>query len=876
MMTATRTTCVSRHRYRRPRPTAHRQLSGLLAVVCFAVALQTAGAQVAPPFASPVLYGAGNDPTSVVVRDVTRDGKPDLVVANPFQNKVSVVPGLGAGVFGTPTSYTVGTFPATVAVGDFNVDGRLDVVSANQNSNTISILPGQAGGTLGAAVNVASGPWPTAVAVGDFNRDGKLDVVVGSEFGNTVSVHRNQTPSGGALSFAAATSFSTGTWPRFVVTGDVNGDGKLDLLTANTASDSVTVLLNQTPDGGVAAFAAAVSYSVSPSPYSVAVADLSGDGTLDLVATGLLGYVTVRLGQGGGAFGAPTNYAVGSQPRSVVVGDVNRDGRPDLVAANFNASSVSVLVGQGGGVFCPAVNYIVGTPGAPTSLAVADVSLDGRLDIVVTNQSTHKASVLLNASPANGPLSFGTPTSYGVVSQAISVDAGDFDTDGKLDLAVANSNVNSLSVLRGTGGGGFGPVTNSPVSTPEFVTKGDFNRDGKLDLVVANSNAGYASVLLGLGGGTFGAATNNPAGISPHTVAVADLSGDGILDLALADYGGFGAIRVLLGQAGGTFAAAVGYPVVGHGVQGIAAGDLNGDGKIDLAVADWTMDVMCVLLGQGGGVFGAATTYPTPDNPAYVAMADFNQDGRLDLATANYNSNSASVFLNQTPDGGALSLGAPTNYGTGAVAAYVVAADLNGDGRLDLAVANHGANTISVLPGQAGGTFGAATAYNVGPTPLYFAVADLNGDARLDLAVPNFPTANFSVVLNQGPAPSAWTGLGFGLAGVSGIPSLCGAGTLAAGSPASLTIGNANPSAHALLFTSLASTPASFKGGILVAFPIALTTNIDLLPSGGLTIPFTWPAGVPAATQFWFQCAVQDAAGPHGASLSNALTAITP
>lgn len=850
----------------------------LLTALCVAAVTRAAGAQVAPPFSAPAHYGAGNDPTSVVVRDVNRDGKPDLVVANPFQNKVSVLPGQGAGVFGAPTSYAAGTFPAAVAVGDFNSDGRLDVVSANQNSSTISILPGLVGGSLGAATNFPTGvgTTPSAIATGDFNRDGKLDVVVGSEFGNAVSVLRNQTPSGGALAFGAATSFGTGTWPRCVVTGDVNGDGKLDLLTSNLASDSVSVLLNQTPDGGVAAFAAAVSYSVAPSPSSVAVADLSGDGKLDLVATGFQSKVTVRLGQAGGVFGAPTNYAVGSEPKSAMVGDVNRDGRPDLIVANFNASSVSVLVGQGGGVFCPAVNSSAGTPAAPTSTAVADVNLDGKLDIVVTNQSSHKASVLLNQGPAFGPLSFGAPTTYPAVSQAISIDAGDFDSDGKLDLAIANSNVDFVSVRRGVGGGLLGPATDYPVFTPEFVTKGDFNRDGKLDLVVANSNVEYASVLLGLGGGAFGAATNNDVGIGPQTIAVADLNGDGILDLAVADYGGFGAVWVLMGQAGGTFAAAVGYPVTGHGVQGIAAGDLNGDGKLDLATSDWTLNLVCVLLGQGGGVFGSALTYPAQDGVNNVTMGDFNQDGRLDLATANYHSNNASVYLNQTPDGGAFSLGAATNYPTGPVAVCVVAADLNGDGKLDLAVSDHHSNTISVLPGQAGGTFGAATAYAVGAKPAYFAVADLNGDGRLDLAAPNFPTAFFSVAMSQGPAPSAWTGLGFGLAGISGIPSLSGAGTLAAGSPGSLTIGNAMPSAPAILFTALASAPAPFKGGTLAAFPFTVTANISMLLSGGLTIPFTWPVGVPPATPLWYQCAVQDAAAPKGVALSNALMAITP
>ncbi len=316
MTAATEPECPCRDVDRPPLGPAHRTLSACVLALCFASAAETPAAQVAPPFAGPTSYAAGNDPTAVVVRDVTRDGKPDLVVVNEFLNTVSVMPGQGGGVFGAPTSYAVGTLPVAVAVGDFNADGRLDLVVANQSSNTVSLLLGQVGGTFGAATNFATGTGPGSVTVGDLNRDGKLDIAVANYFSNSVSVLLNQTPSGGPLAFTAATNFGVGSHPRCVAVADIDVDGKLDLVSANSFSNTVSVLLNQTPDAGSAAFATAVNHDVGVDPYSVAVADLSGDGKPDLAVTGILSIVSVLLGQGGGVFGAMTNYAVGSQPGS--------------------------------------------------------------------------------------------------------------------------------------------------------------------------------------------------------------------------------------------------------------------------------------------------------------------------------------------------------------------------------------------------------------------------------------------------------------------------------------------------------------------------------------------------------------------------------
>jgi hypothetical protein len=182
------------------------------------------------------------------------------------------------------------------------------------------------------------------------------------------------------------------------------------------------------------------------------------------------------------------------------------------------------------------------------------------------------------------------------------------------------------------------------------VAVGDFNGDGKPDLAVANWNSNSVSVLLGNGDGSFQAAQDFGAGISPESVAVGDFNGDGKPDLAVANFGS-ATVSVLLGNGDGSFRPAQDF-VVGRGAYSVAVGDFNGDGKPDLAVANFWSTNVSVLLGNGDGSFQAAQNFGTGGYgsfPASVAVGDFNGDGKPDLAVANYYSNNVSVLINNTP-----------------------------------------------------------------------------------------------------------------------------------------------------------------------------------------------------------------------------------
>ena len=345
------------------------------------------------------------------------------------------------------------------------------------------------------------------------------------------------------------------------------------------------------------------------------------------------------------------------------------------------------------------------------------------------------------------PVGFSAATTFAVGSLPISVAVGDFNGDGKQDLAVTNQESDNVSILLGDGAGNFSAPTNFAVGhVPKSVAVGDFNDDGKQDLAVANGS-GSVSILLGDGAGNFSGATNLGAGDNPVSVAAGDFNGDGKQDLAVANFGSNN-VSILLGDGAGNFSAPINF-AVGNRPQSVAVGDFNGDGKQDLAVANiWPDNNVSILLGDGAGNFGAATNFAVGDQPHFVAVGDFNGDGKQDLAVANIGSNNVSILLGD----GAGNFNAPTNFVVGSEPVSVAAGDFNGDGKQDLAVANTVSDNVSILLGDGAGNFSAPTNFSTGNAPLSVAVGDFNGDGKQDLAVANFALANVSILLRDCPA----------------------------------------------------------------------------------------------------------------------------
>jgi hypothetical protein len=826
-------------------------------------------------FGAATNFTVGTNPSFVAIGDFNGDGKSDLAVANNGSTTVSILLGTGTGTFGAATNVTVGTNPFSVAIGDFNGDGKSDLAVTNQGSNNVSILLGTGTGTFGAATNFTIGTAPNSVAIGDFNGDGKSDLAVANAGSNNVSILLGT----GTGTFGAATSFAVGSFPTSVAIGDFNGDGISDLAVANKLSNTGSILLGT----GTGTFGAATNFTVGTNPQSVAIGDFNGDGISDLAVANIgTNNVSILLGTGTGTFGAATNFAAGPGSFDVAIGDFNGDGKSDLAVANAGSNNVSILLNAGctpvvtsispssgataGGtvVTITGSNFVIGaatikfgaiagtsaTCSSTTQCTATSPAGIGTVSVRVTNSSGTSADTAADdftyTAAASACTVFSPATNFTVGSNPQGVAIGDFNGDGKSDLAVANISSNNVSILLGTGTGTFGAATNFTVgTTPVSVAIGDFNGDGKSDLAVANFSTNNVSILLGTGTGTFGAATNFTVGSGPISVAIGDFNGDGISDLAVANQGSNN-VSILLGTGTGTFGAATNF-TVGSVPTSVAIGDFNGDGKSDLAVANGTSNNVSILLGTGIGTFGAATNFTVGTNPQFVAIGDFNGDGKSDLAAANANSNNVSILLGT----GTGTFGAATNFTVGSGPSSVAIGDFNGDGKSDLAVANGTSNNVSILLGTGTGTFGAATNFTVGANSRFVAIGDFNGDGKSDLAVANSGSTTVSILLNAGCPPTvtsinptSGTNAGGTVVTITGTNFVVGATTVAFG-------GSAGTSVSCASITQCTATSPAGSG----------TVHVTVTTAGGTSATsaadqFTYFVPVPVVT------AINPSSGP--------------
>jgi hypothetical protein len=423
---------------------------------------------------------------------------------------------------------------------------------------------------------------------------------------------------------------------------------------------------------------------------------------------------------GDGSFSGAATYGVGSMPWAAAAGDFDADGILDLAVTNSNGDNVSVLLGSGSGgrgdgTFTPANPYQTGQD--PAGVAVADFDSDGILDLVVADSGGNTVSVLLgNGSGGRGDGTFAPATTYPTADAPWSVAIGDFDSDGILDLAVPCVVDESISVLLGDGSDGrgdgtFGPKSDYPASAmPMVVVCGDFNTDAILDLAVANSSDATISVLLG----------NGAEGRGDGTFAVQDLY------------------------------------TVGAAPQDLAYGDFDSDGILDLVVVNNSDATISVLLGNGTGGRGDGTFSPRVDyavtgRPVSVVIADTNADAILDLVVAD----SVNGRVHVLPGQGDGTFGTRSEYPAVAGVRDVLARDFNSDGIPDLALAGESCDCVGVLFGRGSGARSAGWLLPrmdtpTGQHPALAAAGDFNADGIADLAVAGSDVNAVSIHLGGG------------------------------------------------------------------------------------------------------------------------------
>ena len=357
------------------------------------------------------------------------------------------------------------------------------------------------------------------------------------------------------------------------------------------------------------------------------------------------------------------------------------------------------------------------------------------------------AVVLPVAVASAGPVAFSPAASFPTAGISPGpVVLGDFNGDGRPDLAIANAGSSSVSVLLGDGAGGFAVPSSRALVAPAWsLAVGDFNADGRADLAAATTNSNSVSVLLGNGAGGFASVATFAVGVFPMSVAAGDLNGDSRLDLVTVNRTS-STVSVLLGNGFGGFSSAGAF-AVGTNPFSVVIGDLNGDGKPDLATANFSTSTVSVLLGNGLGGFSPATGFATGLAPLSLAIGDLNGDGKLDLATANQGSGSVSVLLGNGLGG----LSVATDFAVGTNPQAVAIGDLDSDGTPDLVATDAGSNRAVVLLGDGTGAFSPAAGFAVPESPWWVAIGDLNGDGKRDLAVTSTGANTVSVLLNIPP-----------------------------------------------------------------------------------------------------------------------------
>lgn len=674
--------------------------------------------------------------SDVTVADLDGDGMPDVLGAIADDDVISVFYGNGDGTFAPREDVPMCDLVSTVRIADLDADGRPDLVGMGVGAESMCVRFNRGGRTLSALTTVASpgASFNHRALLTDLNADHLPDLVWRPGIGMSYRLGR---PDGTFGAVVSTRTISNNDPNGGFAVGDVDGDGRVDLVATRFTGGLAIWLAAGAP--GAYPNAPVEMGGVSGGTFPV-LADLDGNGALDVVATSGADSVVVWWNGGAGTFTSQV-LTMGSNPEKVAVADLDGDGRPDLVTANNAGQSIVVRRRAADGSFRADTPVVFAS--GPSALALGDLNLDGALDLVKAGDGDIDGPELaaMYGNPVGEP-GIRRDYRFNAGREMRAVAFGDVDRDGDTDLLAMSSVGYVERWLWAQRGGVWGYGDAADLPNPIGMANGfsdellfvDVTGDGIGDLVQANGDAVYVS--RGGAGGVFDPvdrlrydATNRIL----SRLAAADLNGDAVPEIVATSNASDEVI-------GFTWRAGVGWQnyalaAVGDGPRGLAATDVDADGRQDLVVANATAGSLSVLRGVAGGfaALQTVTTLPAGRSPFLLAVGDLNGDARPDVVSLNSFTPNVSVFLHS--GNGAAPYAAHTEYALGRQTKDLRLADFNNDGRLDLVTA--GGPYLSFRLGLGNGAFGTLFEIPAGTNLFDLAIADLNGDGAPDIATAN-------------------------------------------------------------------------------------------------------------------------------------------
>jgi len=583
------------------------------------------------------------------------------------------------------------------------------------------------------------------------------------------------------LDFGEAVIMPTGVSPYYVVAVDLNKDGYLDLATSNTISHSITVFMNR-KDG---TFAPGVSYPTHGlTPYALAAGDIDGDGYPDLICGNMFSMnLSIFINKGDGTFKPVHNIDADAGPMFTTLADFDNDGKLDIASCNIGHDDVTVLLNRGMGNFEKKGPYKVNGV-VPYSIIAADFDRDGKIDLATGNIYSSNVSILMN----KGKGVFADAVTYHTDSLTQILYAADFNGDGYPDIVSGNGGSDDVSVLINDGHGKFRKAVNYPVKLPQGVTAADINNDGFIDIATANQSANTTSVLLNKGDGTFTKAVDFPVGgLYPTSVVIADLNNDGKPDLITANSGSSNisimyngthipAVKEISSSSGGLLLQASKLLAPIRAMFNTALQpETVGSQTIDVVGSQSGPHGLNVVR-QPGNV--AMELIPTKLENSYAAGDRFfaGEEVKIHFSTGLRSTGGLwmkrgySVSLFARPEQGGGRLEPVLELPVGRELQDLVAADVDGDGKLDLVATTKNGDSVAVYFGEANGKFANPVTLKTGgfdtAAPI---LMDFDRDGRLDISVfYNIGDRRFELAasipidaLNAGVVSSDFDGDGF-------------------------------------------------------------------------------------------------------------------